>query len=100
MRNDSIESLMQRHYGNTADTPAGLEQQLHASVRDTAVGLQRQQLAAIRMRERRMSRRQAVRFVASNTGTAGLGLLAIGLESLQALEDALVGQEATQTAFP
>jgi len=100
MRNDSIESLMQRHYGHAANTPAGLEQRLHASVQETAVGLQRQQLAAIRMRERRMSRRQAVRFVASNTGTAGLGLLAIGMESLQALEDALVGQEATQTAFP
>lgn len=100
MQNDSIESLMHRHYGSTAQSPAGLEQRLHASVQDTVVEMQREHLAAARMRARRMSRRQAMRFVASNTGTAGIGLLNIGLESLQALEDALVGQEATQTAYP
>ena len=100
MRNDSIESLMQRHYGNTAGIPVGLKQQLHASVQNTAVELQRQHLAATRMRERRMSRRQALRFVASNTGSAGMGLLNIGLEGLQALENSLVGQEAVQKVYP
>ncbi len=100
MRNDSIESLVRRHYGSTAHTPAGLEGQLHASVQKTAAELQRQHMAATRMRERRMSRRQAVRFVASNTTTAGMGLLSLGLEGLQTLENALVGQEATQKAYP
>ncbi|HLJ33536.1 MAG TPA: hypothetical protein VKU38_07795 [Ktedonobacteraceae bacterium] len=100
MQNDSIESLMHRHYGSTAQSPAGLEQRLHASVHNTVVESQRQQLAAARMRARRISRRQAMRFVASNTGTVGIGLLNMGLESLQALEDALVGQEAPQTAYP
>ncbi len=100
MRNDSIESLMQRHYGSAAHTPARLEQRLHASVRNTAMESQHQQLTAAHMRERRMSRRQAMRFVASSTRTTGLGLLTMGLESLQSLEEALVGQEATQTAYP
>jgi hypothetical protein len=101
MRNDSIdsiESLVQRHYGSIARTPAELEQRLHTSVRDKAATLQRQQLVATRISERRMSRRQVVRLVA--LGTAGLGILNIGLEGLQAFEDALVGQEATQTAYP
>lgn len=100
MRNDSIESLMQRHYGSTAHTPARLEQRLHASVQNTEMESQRQQMTTARMRERRMSRRQAMRFVASSAGTTGLGLLNIGLESLQSLEDALIGQEATGTAYP
>lgn len=47
-----------------------------------------------------MSRRQAMRLVASNTTTAGIGLLSLGLESLQTLENALVGQEAAQKAYP
>ncbi len=100
MRNDSIESLMQRHYGSTAHTPTDLEQRLHTSVQNTVMESQRQQLTAARMREQRMSRRQAMRFVASSAGTTGLGLLSMGLEGLQSLEDALVGQEATGTAYP
>ncbi len=98
MRNDSIESLMHRHYGSTAHTPANLEQRLHASVQNKAAELQRQQLVEARILEQRMSRRQVVRLVALST--AGLGILNMGLESLQAFEDALVGQEATQTAYP
>lgn len=98
MRNDSIERLMQRHYGSTAHTPANLGQRLHTSIRDTEAELQRQQLVETRILEQRMSRRQAVRLVAWST--VGLGLLNIGMEGLQAFEDALVGQEATQTAYP
>jgi hypothetical protein len=98
MRNDSIESLLQRHYGSAASSPAGLEHRLHTSVRNTAAALQLQQEAVAHTQEQRVSRRQAVRFVALST--AGLSILNIGLESLQALEDSLVGQEATQTAYP
>jgi len=90
MRNDSIESLLQYHYGSAASSPAGLEHRLHASVRNTA--------AAAHAQEQRVSRRQAVRLVALST--AGLSILNIGLESLQAFEDSFVGQEATQTAYP
>ena len=98
MRNDSIESLMQRHYGSTAHTPTGLEQRLHASVRDSEVALRRQQRANARFLEQRVSRRQVFRLIAPST--AGPGILNLGLETLQALEDALVGQEATGTAYP
>jgi hypothetical protein len=98
MRNDSIESLLQRHYGSAASSPAGLEHRLHASVRSTAAALQLQQEAAAHAHEQRVSRRQAVRLVALST--AGLSILNIGLESLQALENSLIGQEATQTAYP
>ncbi len=98
MRNDSIESLMQHHYGSTAHTPTHLEQRLHTSVQDTEVALQRQQQATASFLEQRVSRRQVVRLVALST--AGLGILNLGLESLQAFEDVLVGQEATGTAYP
>jgi hypothetical protein len=98
MRNDSIESLMQRHYGSTAHTPTDLEQRLHTSVQDTEVALQRQQRATARFLEQRMSRRQVLRLV--TLSTAGLGILNIGLEGLQAFEDALVGQKATGKAYP
>lgn len=98
MRNDSIESLMRRHYGSTAHTPAGLEQRLHASVHDTVVESQRQQQAMARILERRVSRRQVIRLVAPSN--AGPGILNLGLEALQVLEDVLVGQETTGTAYP
>jgi hypothetical protein len=98
MRNDSIESLMQRHYGSTAHTPTGLEQRLHTSVQDTEVALQRKQRATARFLEQRMSRRQVLRLV--TLSTAGLGILNIGLEGLQAFEGALVGQKAAGTVYP
>jgi len=49
------------------------------------------------VRQKQVSRRHAVRFVA--IGTAGLGVLSAGLELLEA---AVVGQDTnqTQTAFP
>jgi len=48
MRNDSIESLLQYHYGSAASSPAGLEHRLHASVHNTA--------AAAHAQEQRVSR--------------------------------------------
>lgn len=98
MRNDSIESLLLRHYGDDAPAPAGLETRLLASVRREAAELRSQEGAAARLGEQRMSRRAAVRLVA--IGTAGLSVVSLGLESLQSLEATLVGQDVTQTAYP
>ena len=101
MHNDSIETLLLRHYGNTASTPSGLEQQLIASVHHNAATIQRQERTASRMRTQPISRRHAVRLVA--IGSASLSLLSMGLESLQTLETALVNQETiqqVQSVFP
>ncbi len=101
MHNDSIETLLLRHYGNTAPTPLGLEQQLIASVRREVASVQQQERVATRMRTQPISRRRAVRLVA--IGSAGIGLLSAGLEGLRLLETALVGQDTTQqvqSVFP
>lgn len=98
MYNDSIETLLLRHYGSTAPAPQALEQQMVRSIRQEAAELQRQQGIARRIRTYRMNRRRAVRLVA--IGSAGLGLLSIGMEGLQALEMALLGQDVTQSALP
>lgn len=97
MRNDSIETLLLRHYGSMAQTPIGLEDKLVASVRCEAAELVERQQAAARLRERRVSRRHAVRLVA--IGTAGLGGLSIALEGVRLLEAALVGQDVTKPAY-
>ena len=96
MYNDSIETLLLRHYGNASSTPPALEQHLAASVRREAATLQRQERIAIGIRTRHISRRKAVRMVA--VGSAGIGLLSAGLEGLRMLESALVGQDTTQPA--
>jgi len=80
MRNDSIETLLLRHYGSTA--PAGLEEQLQASVRRRAAELHKQEQSAAGWLQRRVSRRQLLRVV--TIGTAGVGLLSAGLEKLMA----------------
>ena len=100
MPNDSIETLLLRHYGSTAPAPAGLEERLLASVHheNVVIEVSQQQRTAEWLREQPMSRRRAVRFVA--LGTAGLGLLSVGMEGLQMLEAALVGQDTTQLATP
>ncbi len=95
MRNDSIETLLARHYGSTAPAPASLEHRLSASVRKEVAELQQQQHVATRLRTRNLSRRQAVSLVA--IGSAGLGALSLGLDGLQVV---LMGQGTTQTAIP
>ena len=94
MYNDSIETLLLRHYGSTAPTPPALEQKLVASVRQEAAALQRQERIATNMRTQRVSRRQVVRWVA--IGSAGVGLLSAGLESLHMLEASFVGEDTPQ----
>ena len=97
MRNDSIETLLLRHYGSTAQAPVDLEDQLHASIRLEAMELEKEQQIITRLRERRVSRRHAVRLVA--IGAAGLGGLSIALEGVRMIEAALIGQDITKPAY-
>jgi len=73
MHNDSMETLLLRHYGSTAPTPPRLEQQLIASVRHEVVLRQQQEYTAARIRAYRMSRRRVIKLVAM--GSAGFGML-------------------------
>lgn len=100
MESNSIETLLLRHYGNTAPVPAGLEEQLYASVRYKAQEARRTQLAETRLQQKRLSRRQAARLVVKGAGEAGMGLLSLGLEGLQVLETALANQDTTQPVLP
>ncbi len=92
MQNDSIESLLLRHYASTAPAPDGLEEQVRASLQTRTQELQQQQQLATRLRNTLVSRRQAVRWVA--IGAAGLGLLSLGVESITP-----VRQDASQPAY-
>ena len=100
MESNSIETLLLRHFGNTARTPVGLEETLHASIRHEAKEARKAQLAATRLQQKRVSRRQAVRLVVKGAGDTGIGLLCIGLEGLQLLETTLVSQDTAQPALP
>lgn len=91
MRNDSLETLLLRHYGSTAPAPEHLEQHLIASVHRESARMEHEALTAKRLSQRRISRRQAVRLVA--LGSAGLGLLSAAIGEIQALEGSLLGQE-------
>jgi hypothetical protein len=99
MHNDSLETLLLRHYGSTAPAPPTLEQRLVASVRQEAASQRQDQDIAQRLSTCRINRRRAVQLVA--IGSTGLGLLSLGMESLHALETAVLGQDITrqQQAF-
>ena len=97
MRTDSIETLLLRHYGSTAQAPIDLDDQLRASIRLETVELEKEQQIITRLRERRVSRRHAVRLVA--IGAAGLGGLSIALEGVRMIEAALTGQDITRPAY-
>jgi hypothetical protein len=97
MGNSSIETLLLRHYGNTAQAPNNLEEKLCASVRLEAAELDNEQQVITRLRERRVSRRHAVRLVA--IGAAGLGGLSMALEGVRMLEAAFTGQDVTKPAY-
>jgi len=94
MPKDSLETLLLRHYGDTASAPTGLEERLCTSVRQQVNELRREQRVAAHLRQKRVSRRHAVRLVAIST--AGLGILSAGLEVLEA---ALVSPQDSQRAF-
>lgn len=97
MRNDSIETLLLRHYGNAAQVPFDLEEQLRASIRLEEEELDKEQQVITHLRERRVSRRHAVRLVA--IGAAGLGGLSMAIEGVRMLEAAMIGQDVTKPAY-
>jgi hypothetical protein len=97
MRNDSIETLLLRHYGSAAPTPVDLQQRLQAATHQQMAELRQQEHVAARLRAYRVNRRRAVRFVALST--AGFGMLSAGLSSLHLLESALLGLDMTQHAL-
>jgi len=82
MQNDSIETLLLRHYGSTAPAPAELEQRLSAMVRRETAAVQAQQQSVKRWEQRRVSRRRVLQMVTFSG--AGLSALAMGINALQA----------------
>ena len=96
MRNDSIETLLLRHYGSTAQAPVELESTLRASIRLEEVELQKEKQLITRLSERRISRRHAVRLVTIEAGLSGLN---IALEGVKAIESALIRQDITKPAY-
>jgi hypothetical protein len=98
MHNDSIETLLLRHYGRNASAPAGLEQQLVTSLRQQEAEQRWQQNVTTRLRSKRISRRRIIRLVALTS--AGAGVLSVGMESLRRVEAALVGQHPDAVHAP
>src|SRR5438874_809747 len=98
MHNDSLETLLLRHYGSAAEAPARLEQRLCDSLRRQAAELRRQEKNIAYWRQERVSRRQAVKLVAM--GATGISALSIGMEALQTLGAGLLGQDITNPAYP
>ena len=81
MQNDSIDTLLLRHYGSTAPAPVELEERLSALVRREAPAIQARQEAVNSWNQRRVSRRRVLQMVTFSG--AGLSALAIGINTLQ-----------------
>lgn len=81
MQNDSIDTLLLRHYGSAAPAPVDLEQRLSALVCQETAEAQARQQASSRWNQRRVSRRQVLHLMTFSS--AGLGALALGLNALQ-----------------
>ncbi len=96
MHNDTIEILLLRHYGSTAQAPVDLEDTLCASIRSTEVELEKEQQLITHLRERRMCRRHAVRAITIGIGREGLSL---ALEGVRVIETALIGQDVKNPAY-
>lgn len=94
MYNDSIETLLLRHYGDNGPTPEALEQRLYASVQQQVRETKQEQSFARRLSEQRISRRRAIKLVAISS--AGLGLLSASITSVQTL---LTNQDGSQPAY-
>ena len=97
MRNDSIETLLLRHYGSAAPAPLDLEARLLTSMQEQAAEMNARERIASAWRERRVSRRRVLRLVAF--GSAGLGVLGIGLEGLRQVEANLLGYDTGKPAY-
>ncbi len=81
MRNDSIETLLLRHYGSSAPAPVDLEERLGALVRQETAEVQARQQVVRAWQQRRVSRRRVLQLVTFSG--AGLSALAVGLNALQ-----------------
>lgn len=97
MRNDSIDTILLRHYGSAAPAPVDLEARLLASARQEAVEMSERERMVATWRERPVSRRRVLRLVAF--GSVGVGVLSIGLEGLRHIEASLIGQDANRPAY-
>jgi hypothetical protein len=95
MYNDSIETLLLRHYGDTAPIPTALEQHITVSLHQMIDDRRQQELTARNLRENRISRRRAIQLV--TLGSAGLGLLSAGITSVQTILNN--SQSSTQPAL-
>ena len=93
MQNDSIETLLLRHYGSTAQAPVYLEEHLRTSVRREAAEMRRRERNTTYLSQRRFSRRQVIRLV------VGLGTLSVGVESLRMPGTAQPIQRAARPAY-
>jgi hypothetical protein len=82
MQNDSIETLLVRHYGSTAPAPVELEKRLSAMVRRETAAVQAQQQAVKSWEQRRVSRRRVLQMVTFSG--VGLSAIAVGLNTIQA----------------
>ena len=98
MHNNSIETLLLRHYGSTAQAPANLEGRLCAAVQAEAGEMSKQQKSIAYWQQGRVSRRKAVKLVAM--GATSLSVLSLGMQSLQSIGSALMGQDVTQPVYP
>ena len=96
MRNDSIETLLLRHCGSTAEEPVELEDSLLAALRLAEAELENEQQNITRLRERRISRRRAVRILTIEAGLEGLSL---ALEGVRVIETALTRPDVTKPAY-
>lgn len=81
MQNDSIDTLLLRHYGSAAPTPVDLEHRLSALLRRETAEVHARQQASSRWNQRRVSRRQILQLMTFSS--AGLGVLAVGINALQ-----------------
>lgn len=97
MGNDSIETLLLRHYGSAAPAPVDLEARVLASVQEQAAEMSARERTASAWRERPVSRRRVLRLVA--LGSAGLGVLGIGLDGLRQVEANLLGHDTSKPAY-
>lgn len=96
MYNDTIETLLLRHYGSTAQAPDDLEETVCGSLRLAEAELEKEQQIITRLRERRISRRHAVRIVTIEAGLEGLSL---ALEGIRVIESALIRPDVTKPAY-
>jgi hypothetical protein len=94
MYNDSLDTLLLRHYGSNGPVPEALEQHVSASVQVEAKKPQQSQRIASRMREQRISRRRVIQMFA--LGSAGFGALGAGISSVQTI---LQNQDGSQPAY-